>query len=397
MPTPTLLTYGDMIDELVHFLDGLPEEASQDRARQAIQAAYRELPLSHKWRYFTAHGRINVTAEYTTGTVTYTSSTRTLTLASGTWPDWARSGRLLIGSDTVIYKVAERSSDSEITLEADFCPAADVAAGTSYTLYRAVYPLPADMRGLEEIHDEATLWSTTYINPGEWVAQERHFRRSGRPFCWTVMGAADLYGQMALHLNGRPATAQTFDFIYQRNARAMNYDGYGLFSSQESNSVTSAAAAQDVFELSEIVLPTDVVGSVVRMGRTDTSIEDPPKNLGSVNPYSEQKIIIARPDGRRGQVDSNFSFGEGTDGHFTISDPVDLPNYLLEAFQRGCEYQLALRQAPDRVALQQNLYQAALQEARARNAYVQPPRSPVGWNGWKHPAWTMLYGTMATV
>ncbi len=392
MSAPTLILYRDAIDHLVQWLGALPSEAEQNRARGAVQQAYQLVAQDHKWRYLLKHERLNVSAPYTTGTIAYTSSTRTVTLTDGTWPTWARYGRIVFDGDDVVYKIAERDvAGSTVTLDPIFRPADDIDAGTTYTLFRSVYPLPADAMAIEEIHDEGSMWSTTYIEPSEWLALERQFRRSGKPFYWTVMGAEDLYVQMAVCFHGYPSSAQTLDFIYQRAVRAMRYDGYNLYSSQEANRVNPGGSGGFTTNFN---LPEDIEGSVLRMQRADDSTTKPPGSLASMNPYGLQQVITTRTNAITGDCDGSWGtlIAALDDAHFVISDPVDLPHYLLPLFHRASEYFLAISQVPDRVRQTEALLEKARKRAWGHNATVSMPGLTIGGGGWRHPAWALLYG-----
>lgn len=392
MPSPVLGTYRDAIDGLVIYMDGLPQEAGQKRARGAVQQAYRNLSLDFPWRYLTIEGRINVSAEYTTGTVSLVASTRTLTLSDGTWPSWARYGRLLIGTDTVVYKIAERSSDTVVTLETDFCPVDDLS-GETFILYRSVYPLPGDLRSLERIHDEKGFWSTHYIPPDDWLRLERQVSRTGRPFYWTLMGAADLYGSLALCFDGRIQTAQTFAFIYQKTPRPLKYDGYEFWSSQGSGTLNSYSEGGVTANFLNVSLESDVVGTILRTAMRGAS--DPPGGSGSPERYAEQKVVTAWDGNLILTVGSGFEFAR-VSGEFTISDPVDLPAYMLEAFERGCELELAVRQTPDpdKIGVAKMLYKDARIRAQQRNNLVPPPAGLADDDDWTSAA-GFLTGTVS--
>jgi hypothetical protein len=394
MSAPTLLTYRDMIDHLGNWMGALPQEDEQNQSRQAIQDAYRELFLEHEWAYCSRQHRITLDAASTSSTVTYSTSNRQVTLASGSWPTWARYGRILFDGDDVVYKVAERGSPSIITLDVDFCPAANVAAGTGYKLYRNVYPLPSDFISMKRIFNERNTWSTTYVSPSDWLWGERVRERTGKPFRWTIMGAPDVYAQLALFVDGYPTVADTIDFIFQNRFRPMNYDGMEFFSSQagSGNTLTAAAAAQATFTVAGFTLPSDIVGSVLRLGRADSTA--PPGGIGSMDPYVDQRVIFSREDDTNATVGNNFTFGRQGD-HFSISDPVDLPHYLIDVFKRGCERQLAILLANDKLPVAEALYDKALKQAKGRSNSLAPDLgSPLGWwepdNGLIFPEWVTI-------
>jgi len=400
MPAPRLITYGDAIQRLVQWADALPQEEEQDRARGAVQEAYRTTCLDYPWRYFTALRRIQIQNSYATGTIEYSgSSQRRVTLTDGAWPSWVRYGHITFSGDNNLYKVAEQDADdsSIITLEEGFAPTSSIDAGTSYSLHQSTYLIPGDILSIEEIHDEQGQWSTSYVEPNDWLRLDRHISQTGRPWAWTIIGSNDAYAQFELCIHGRPGTssAQTFDFLGQRLPGRLKYDGIDLYSSQGDYSVSAASAGSATCTLTGgISLPTDVVGSVLRLGMP--GVTSPPGGIGNRNPYSEQRIITSRDSTTKVTVGSGWEFGTDDQGQFTLSDPIDLPSYLLEMFFRGCELEMAIANYPARVPQCETLYRAARIRARAQNNRAVP--QPGSWRGWSHPAmalqgpWELITG-----
>jgi hypothetical protein len=54
---------------------------------------------------------------YSTGTVTITKGSASVTLSGGTWPEWAIGRHLRFENETPLYKIAGRTSDSIVTLD----------------------------------------------------------------------------------------------------------------------------------------------------------------------------------------------------------------------------------------------------------------------------------------
>lgn len=55
-------------------------------------------------------------ARYETGTVTLTKGSATVTLATGTWPEWCTDRHLKFQGEPELYKVKTRDSDTQVTL-----------------------------------------------------------------------------------------------------------------------------------------------------------------------------------------------------------------------------------------------------------------------------------------
>lgn len=384
---PFVATYRDAIEHLLDFSDAVSVEAAQTRVRSAIQSAYREISFKRPWRYLKTHGRLTLNAPYSTGTVTYASGTRTLTLSGGSWPTWARYGHISIAGYTPKFKVAEWSSATAITLEPDFCPDASITTATSYVLYRSTYTLPGDLVTLDEVHDEANLWSRGYVTADEWMSSERRYGGTQKPFAWTVIGSHDLYGALQIGMYGYPATAETLDFIYGRKGRPLRLDGYARYSSYYTNVVTDIDDA--TVTLKDAVEP-DVLGAIFRASVAGATVE--PQGENSINSYLWQRTIRDRPGTRTLTLYDSRPLGYTYGERFTISDPVDLPEYLYDAFLRNAEYLLLLKTDPNRAKLHRLEVNRAMEEAKARDSVVPSPCSPMDWVGFKHPAWQLLTG-----
>jgi len=210
MPAPT---YANLVQYLIVSSYGGPQDAEQKDIKQAIIRAYDELTTMRDWSYYHVHGRVILEAPYSTGTVT--SSGTTVTLTGGTWPTWAATGAYLkVGEE--ICRVATRTSGSVIVLDSVLKLKANIT-GESYTLYRSVYPLPADFRNMDEPSDEYNWWSGLYVTPDEAMKIERVSNSSGEPYHWTVIKDPDSSG-WAIKLIGYPTKQETIDFTYRRTA-----------------------------------------------------------------------------------------------------------------------------------------------------------------------------------
>jgi len=390
MASVMLHTYRDAIDHLREWAHALPLAAEDNRLHRAVLDAYEDLVSTCRWRFFTSHYRITLTEPQSEGTVSVTASTRTATLSGATVPTWARYAHVLFGDDSNVYKVSERVSDTQFTLEPDFCPAEDVAEGTSYVMFRSVYPLPADMLGIEGIEDEKGQWRTAYMpSLQEWLYRERQLTFSGRPFYWTIAGHPDLYGQQAVFLAGYPTAASTLDIVYNRAPRELVHDGFSRYSSQGSARLSTAAAGSTTATFTGLAVTDDVVGAVLRLSRSGAS--EPPTRLG-VNRYTEQRVItsVTQQDPAQLLVDSTWTTGKLGD-HFTISDPLDLPRYMLDALYRGAEYYLAAMSMPERVAEAYSRFRQAKRRARAVDGRGPQPLSA---GGFQDEAWKLAYGVI---
>jgi hypothetical protein len=112
----------------------------------------------HRWSVYEAEYFLRVEAAYSTGTIAYDHTggvvERLVTLTDGTWPDEVQHYRIVIDGDH--YPIERRVSDTTLTLQPSENPGADVAAGTSYQVYRQSYPLPIGFVTLGQVFDLPT-------------------------------------------------------------------------------------------------------------------------------------------------------------------------------------------------------------------------------------------------
>jgi len=364
-------TYFDLVESLIVSSFGGPQDAEQRDIRTAIHRAYDELTTIRDWAYYHVHGRVILQAPYDTGTVT--SSGATVTLTGGTWPSWAASGaHLKVGEE--ICRVASRTSGSVIVLDSTLSLKADVT-GVSYTLYRSLYPLPADFRNLDEPSDEYNWWSGLYVTPDQAMKIERVSNSSGEPYHWTVVKDPDSSG-WAIKVVGYPTGTQTLDFTYRRTARPLRYSGHeaALRLGTITRSTTAVTGSGTAFSAA-------MVGSVLRIGDT-TNIPGP---IESLTPWvSESKITAV---GSATGLTTDVSGTVAATTKYLITDPIDVAPHMAGAMDSACDYWLArIRGTGEDKAFQ--LYQRDLRLAMEQDQLAPlSGRSRYVWHdgGWRSP------------
>jgi len=220
-----VLTYHDLLDFTTALTDGGARTKDMRVFREVIQGAYRDLAMVCEWDYYMKEGRIDLVANQSSSTIEYdhtgSGNEREITLASGTWPSWAKYGRIRFGD--VVYPVESRVSNTLLTLSEEFNPGADVSTGTSYNIYRSVYPLPADLWRLYDVAVEKSNWVTGYLTPSQWLQRERFVQSNGQTWAWTIMKDPDNDNRFALWVDPSPSTAEPLGFIYRRRPRTLRW------------------------------------------------------------------------------------------------------------------------------------------------------------------------------
>lgn len=365
------LTYFDAVESLIVSSYGGPQDAEQRDIRTAIHRAYDELTTIRDWSYYHVHGRIILQAPYDTGSVT--SSGVTVTLTGGTWPSWAATGAYLkVGEE--ICRVASRTSGSVIVLDSGLSLKADITS-QPYTLYRTVYPLPADFRNLDEPSDEYNWWSGLYVTPDQAMKLERVSNSSGEPYHWTVIKDPDSTG-WAIKVIGYPTGTQTLDFTYRRTARPIRYSGHeaALRQGTISRSTTAVTGSGTAFAAA-------MVGSILRAGDT-TNVPGP---IESLTPWVSEGKITAVGGSTGLTTEDSGTIASST--KYLITDPIDIAPHMHAAMDSACDYWLArIRGTGEDKAFQ--LYQRDLRLAMEQDQLAPlSGRSREVWHdgGWRSP------------
>jgi len=299
-------------------------------------AAYREM-IQHR-NTAVRHGRVFLQgAETATCAYDHTGGDyeRQVTLDTGyTLPSWAEDAYIRIGTDVCAIESAKTTTIA--TLDAQLNPGADVATGTSCTIYPAYYVLPWDFGSFEGPWSEDSWDPGSYVSPSEWMALDRYRDTTGTPDWYTVMPLPDLYGSMGLFVHPPADADETFDFMYRRKLRQLRYSGHNT--AETAGTITIAGDASAVTG-SGTSFDSKMVGSILRVG--DAS--NVPTGLDGMYPFEEERSITAVNSTTSLTLDAAINSGSGYAGvKYVISDPIDLEEEYWNAFLRCCEKHLAI-------------------------------------------------------
>lgn len=361
-----MLTYRDTIDALKTHFGGHATMVGEGPLRQSIVLAYQTIAQAHRWQSLNRRHRLVLDAAYSTGTVDYdyTGGTyeRQLTLASGTWPTWAASGWVLIDGET--YRVDERKSATVLTLDSTFCPVADIAAGTTYSIFRRTYTLPATFLSMNQPIDSAGTWYG-YVDPDEFLQYHRVDPSAGEPRVWTILPDEDNPGRSAVYVQPPPSTAEAIDFIGHFAPRALTISGYESASSVG----TVACSASTAVTGTTTAFPAGSAGGVIRFSSNTTA----PSGHWGANPYAEEALIRSRDSATALTLTAAVT-GTYSGAKYVISDPIDLPASMHAAFLRRCELELAILLNMDGIDRRSQIYERALYDAKVADSPVMGRR-----------------------
>lgn len=365
MATTELHTYVDAVDWLMdQFGSDSTDGRTLRKMKRAVENAYRMIAAVRNWANYYQRQIFTVSAYYNTGTVAYdhTGGTyeRMLTLTSGTWPTWARYGVVRISG--IDYEVEDYKSSTIITLSVNNNPGADVAASTSYSIYRDTYPLPADFKSIGTIRDVQRQLYPVWVKPDDFIAFRTAYQTMTQPRYYTILADQNYMGQMALKLYPPPDQGYTYEFMYYRQPRTLQT--YQL-------NTGTATTVSTALTMSSSVLTANHVNSVIRFGSNTTAVTG---TTGS-NPYVEQRVIIGYTNATTAVLDQALS-SDATAVAYEISDPIDIEApAMYTAFMRRCEWEFAMimnRDDPEKYMKNYMIAETLAMEADSRYFAERP-------------------------
>jgi hypothetical protein len=368
-----LITWSDLVEHLTDWMGANPSGEARRDAKRASLSALRATANAHGWSYYLTRGRLNTVASYATGTVSYDHTggmfERLVALASGTWPSWAAQGTLMIND--VTYEVAERKSDTQITLSTNSNPGADVASTNAWTIYRDTFPLPTNFQSMGELFIATHARLLGWEHPSSWLARQRVYRGTSIPSTYTVLGETNYQNVLSIAFYPPPDQVYAVDYIYKRHPRPLRVES-------EISGKVSVGVGSTAVTGTGTAFASSMVGSVIRVGDASTV---PTARWGNA-PAADERLVTAVASATSLTVDSGWSVvANGV--KYVISDPVDIHvGSMLTALLRRAELETGhARNKRDRaeleVAAQRELLMA--READARNMKEERAGSPSFW------------------
>lgn len=362
MAQPVMWTYEDAIDRMLDAFD-LRKKTARDlrQARKAVLDAYNALPTEKidGWLYYRTAYSFHTEAEYNTGTIAYTASTRVVALTTGTWPANAAFGILSI--DGQRYDVESRTDDNNIVLSAAGAPPADIAAGTSYNWYRESYPVPCEWRASSKLVDSDANRYIKHISPHEILMQNRAYDGTiDRSQFYTVQNDSNYFNGLALVLGPPPNSVRKYDMSMKAEGRALNVRGDAL-------TVTVPSAGTTVTAVTGTFDVDNHYGSVIRFS-SDGDTTAPTSKTGYIagdNPYTYQRRLKSITSTTEAELDVAIPApGLTSTTAASVSDPIDIENgAMLNCFWALCEYYMAREVRNKDVGKYSRLYYEELERA----------------------------------
>jgi hypothetical protein len=136
--------------------------------------------------------------------------------------------------------------------------------------------------------------------------------------------------------------------------------------------------------------PSSYRGAVIRLSYSTTT----PTGPEGINPYGAQRILktVSGDDWNVDTIWPQYAFP--TYPGYVISDPIDLPEYLIELFLLTAEYKILRKTDAQKVALYEILLDKAKKKAMGLDAKFPRSAGVTGWNPWSVPGWAYITGSI---
>ena len=362
MATTAVYTFSDVVNHLLDWRGNSTTDAVMLRiAKRAVEAAYREVVNCRNWSYYMSQNRLDTVASYSTGTIDYDhtggSSERLVTLASGTWPSWAAHGILQIAG--VEYNVASRLSSTTLQLSVNSNPGADVAASTTYYIWRDTYPLPVNFKAMGSVRESTKNIVLDYLEPNAYMAQRIYKATPSQPINFTIVSDPDYIGVMAMRFWPPPDAIYHYDYAARRGPRQ--------FTQPKPYTTGTVASSSTTITGTSTVFASSMLGCVIRFSPVSTAAVT---GTEGANPFLEQRIITAYTSATSITIDQALT-NEVSGVTYEISDPIDVESgAMYTAFLRRAEYEMANLMQRDDTPKSYQLAQQALIQASEMDSRV---------------------------
>jgi len=356
-----VLTFGDMIDHLIEYGLARGSDSSQQLLRDCVQQAYLDIINATDWGLMTTQGGIYGHAPQTTGTITYTHSTRLCTLSGATWPTWITDAVVRVPTSSegvgVDCDVDAKISDTAIRFAEGRNPGDDVAAGSTYTAYCQWYPFPSDCKALLGFLDYG-LWDTaTRITMTEFMRLTNLAFTTSSIQYYCIAKRPNRVSEKALFVYPFFAADRRSDIVYERRPQELIHTGLDAWDSQGAVSLVegdvAVAGTGTAFRYT-------MEGCALRIGDAGTW----PTGRAGLSPYREQHVIRSVLDATNLEL-----YGAPVDGwtnaNYSISDVIGLEACVTPALKRFAELHLANAKGWENLREYQDRADRALLDAMA--------------------------------
>lgn len=161
------------------------------------------------WSFWETEGSLTFPAQYSTGTLSVTQGSPTVTGSSTVWTAAMVGRQIRIGTSQ--YTITARASNTSITIDRNW--ATDSDSGLSYTIYQARYTLAADVDKIIGIWDTTNQYRIDTATPGT-INSRQVWNTSTAQALWRCGAIFGRDSSNAYYLYINPAPTDAADIVY---------------------------------------------------------------------------------------------------------------------------------------------------------------------------------------
>lgn len=280
-----LLTVADLMTHMAVQLDTTLGGTLEAKVRTAVLAGWGRLMTMKQWLYFHRSGSIRVYAGMSTGSISYDTSTRVVTLTGATWPSDVTTKHIRIVNNW--YPVFRRLSPTSIELYEGNCPVQAVT-GVEYLLQQVLYPLPYEVGDiLQIIEGQQNLMMMRLSVLEAHVLQEGPAWTPALPTTYSLVGDSANPRRWCLWLPTQQTVDTNLQYLYcvRKPPEVLVKESRGLCS-----------VSGGVATFTDPVVKDSWANAVLRISTTDTTA--PTGDFGNVevadveyNPGAEARVV----------------------------------------------------------------------------------------------------------
>jgi hypothetical protein len=333
--TRNILTFQDCYERAVNFLRANAHDVPTrttgppELLRGAIIDAYEHVLNAYDWPALEGVCRVPIRAERTTGTVTYTNSTRRAVITDGTFPTWCEGAAIRFNDET--HQIQSYVNSTTVILDETLNPGEDVS-DASYRLFRWWYELPRDFGSIIGIsrEDRGVPMKATF-------AQVHGLYRRDFATAWINRVAIGAHpskpGRQVLAVYPASEEAESLDITYRRRPRDLRFAGYDVGDTQGTVTLTASSTAVTG---SGTAFTDEMEEAFLRVGRTSAR----PTETHGTNRYAEQHPILSVTNATA-LVLAGAAAANRTGVGYVVTDPILIDQCAHNAVLRRIEMELA--------------------------------------------------------
>jgi hypothetical protein len=221
---------------------------------QALDTANKEVQSTWEWPWLYAEYDVPIRAPYTTGTVSITNGTSSVSGSGTTWITSWNGMRLRVGSDNVDYRVSSITSGTTMTLDQVVNLSSNIT-NSAYTLYQDSHQMPADfdpghdmflgnmtlrfrLKHIPRLHAENQMLSLKQLNTtSQWM--------------YTDDGYDPVSQRYRIRILPPPGGVSNLRFVYRKRCPDLNvlYSGSATLANIMANTVAIPESFDEILEL----------------------------------------------------------------------------------------------------------------------------------------------------